>query len=490
MRGGGHSVVAPVFADVMDRGRLRRECALFVACVAGLCYANALQNGFVLDDGGIILRNTLVTSPTTAWRAFGLPYWPDAIGGGQYRPLGIISLALDWLLSGGDATWFHAVNVLWHVAATLAVWALAAELLAPMAALVAALLFAVHPVHVEAVANVVGRLESMSAVFVILALLAHRRGLWMSALWFAAGLLSKEIAIAFIALAVAHDLLLQPDPRAAFRSRRWLYAGYGAIIVAFVAAIAVVFHDRPFVIPSRTFNYASTAERLLTVATVVPHYVRLLVVPIELSASYEPAVISLSTTLTVAGALGIAITLGFTGLIVLAWRRSRVLAFALLWIPVTLAPVANVFFASGVTLAERNLYVPSVGVCIAAGWLAQNAGLGRPTMAMALASSVALGFGVRSWMRTPAWRDDATYVMTLLREHPESYHGHLTAGRVLKGAHDYNGAAGELAIARRIFARDPAVYREAAEVAAAMGRPNDSAVLLDSANAIARTNKR
>ena len=485
MPGRARALPAPAFVDLMDRAGVRRVCLLTVALAAALGYGNSLQNGFVLDDGGVIVRNPLVTSPGTAWRAFGSPYWPEAVGGGQYRPLGIVAFALDWFVSGGDATWFHAVNVAWHVGVTVAVWLLAAELLAPMAALVAALLFAVHPVHVEAVANVVGRLESMAAVFVLLALLAHRRGHWPSVVWFAAGLLSKEVAIVFVGLAAAHDLLVAGDARAAFRSRKRLYLAYGAVIVAFAGVIAVVFHDRAFVSTARAFNGTSVGERLLTVASVVPHYVRLLVAPVDLSANYEPAVIPLVTGLTVAGALGIALTVGYAAVVVVAWRRAPALAFMLAWIGIALAPVSNVFFASGITLAERTLYLPSVGACLTAGWMAQHAAVKRPAIVMATAAALALGFAARSWTRTPVWQDDRTYLTTLLEDHPESYYGHFTAGRVLKATRDYDRAAHELTIARRIFARDPAVYREAAEVAAARGRPDEAARLLDSASTIA-----
>ena len=134
MPGRGRALPAPVFVDLMDRARIRRLCLVAVAVTAALVYANAVQNGFVLDDGGILLSNPLVVSPATSWRAFGLPYWPESLGGGQYRPLGIVSFALDWFLSGGNPHWFHLVNLLWHVAATVAVWFLAAELLAPVAA--------------------------------------------------------------------------------------------------------------------------------------------------------------------------------------------------------------------------------------------------------------------------------------------------------------------------------------------------------------------
>ena len=103
--------------DGAGHDRFQRWALLLVVITATLAYANALANGFVLDDGPIVRANPLVTSPGQAWRAFAMPYWPDSSGAGQYRPLGIVSFAIDWGLSGGDARWFHAVNVMWHVAA-------------------------------------------------------------------------------------------------------------------------------------------------------------------------------------------------------------------------------------------------------------------------------------------------------------------------------------------------------------------------------------
>jgi hypothetical protein len=187
----------------MSRGRARLgiiaegrwPVPLALAVLALLAYANALANGFVLDDRGIVLDNPLVREPGTAWRAFLTPYWPAAIGGGQYRPLGILSFVLDGAIAGPSAMWYHAVNVAWHAAATVLLWVWIRGFLAPAGALVAAALFAVHPVHVEAVANVVGRLELMAAAFIFAALVAHRRGSWFAPLLFACALLSKEHAV-------------------------------------------------------------------------------------------------------------------------------------------------------------------------------------------------------------------------------------------------------------------------------------------------------
>ena len=456
--------------------------------LAILAYVNALANGFVLDDGCVIVRNPLVTSPASAWRAFGSPYWPEAIGGGQYRPLGIVSFALDWLVSGGDPRWFHAMNVVWHAVATLLVGLLAAELLAPAAAGIAATLFALHPVHVEAVSNVVGRLEPMAATFVLAALLMHRRSNLLGVLFFALALLSKESAIVLIGLVAANDFILERDWRSTFTARRWQYAAYGAVTVFYAATLVAVFHNGGLRAPARALAGTDTVDRLVLVARVVPHYVRLLVAPLDLSSSYAPNVVSPRPEPTIMTLLG-AVTIAVCAVAIWAAahrRRWPVLAFALVWIPIAIAPVSNVFFASGVLLAERTLYLASAGICLAAGAIGERWLVSRPAVVVGAVTALALTFALRTWTRTPAWRDDRAYVLTLLADHPESYEGHLTAARVLKGRNSLEAASRELAIARQLFPRDSLVFFEAAEVADRTQRPELARALRDSAR-IART---
>jgi len=463
--------------------RFQRWALVAVVITATLAYANALANGFVLDDGPIVRTNPLVTSPGQAWRAFAMPYWPDRTGAGQYRPLGIASFAIDWVLSGGDARWFHAVNVVWHALATAAVWMLAAELLLPTPALIAALTFAVHPVHVEAVANVVGRLECMAAVFVLGALLAHRRGHRSAPLWLALGVFSKESAIVFIGLAAAHDVLLSENWREALSARRWWYASYGVVVVAYVLILAAVFHDRALAMEARVLVGATSLERMALVAKVIPHYARLLLAPAELSASYAPNVIMPDGGLSSGTMLGVALlvlaALAFVGCV--RGRRWPVMAFAMLWVPIALSPVSNVFFASGILLAERTLYLASVGVCLGVGAIAERMLITRRSAALTAIAVVLLAFAARTWTRTPVWRDDRAWLLTLLADHPESYEAHRTAGGILKGAGHLDHAARELTIARELYPRDPLVYREAADVALRQQRTQLAAALRDSA---------
>src|SRR2546428_2230914 len=171
----------------------KRLYAAVVAC-AVVVYVGALWNRFAWDDTFIILGSDLVRSPGGWWRAFANPYWPPELGGYLYRPLTIATYVLDWRVDG--AAWFHAVNVLWHAAASVLVALLARRWAGDGAALVAGVVFAVHPVHVEAVANVVGRAELMAATFTLLSVYAaiERRSAAWSAAWWMLRLLCQESA--------------------------------------------------------------------------------------------------------------------------------------------------------------------------------------------------------------------------------------------------------------------------------------------------------
>src|SRR3989442_14159804 len=160
----------PLPRNLLDMELGYKRLYATVAACAVVVYLGALWNRFAVDDLPIIVLNPLVGDASGMWRAFAAPYWPSDLGGHMYRPLVIASFALDHLIDG--AAWFHGVNLLWHAGAAVAVAALARRWMGDVGALVAGLLFAVHPVHVEAVANVVGRAELMAAVFVVLAVYA------------------------------------------------------------------------------------------------------------------------------------------------------------------------------------------------------------------------------------------------------------------------------------------------------------------------------
>ena len=139
---------------------------LAVGFLAAVASAPSIYNRFVYDDVPIIVENKLVHSLAAAPAIWSSSYWPVGM---LYRPLTIQLFNLEWVLGGERSRVFHGVSILLAVLTAVLVWRLARRLLPPLGAGIAAALFAVHPVHVEAVANVVGQSELLATVFTLLA---------------------------------------------------------------------------------------------------------------------------------------------------------------------------------------------------------------------------------------------------------------------------------------------------------------------------------
>lgn len=451
-----------------------------IVLIAVVCYANAVRNGFALDDIGIIATNPLVHSLTGIWRAYAHAYWPDG-NGGQYRPLPIAMFSIDWAIAHGQPWWFHLVNIGWHALVCVLVWRVLSTMLPPAGAWFGAILFAVHPVHVEAVSNIVGRLELMATVFVLAAWLAHRRRHWSAVLWYALALASKETGVVFLALAVTHDLLFDGPWRRALASRRWLYDCYGLVTALYAGLLLLLFRHQNLVVPAPTWTRATAPERWLTMLRVVPECARLILAPMELKVDYTPRVIDLATHLTPAIALGAFLVALAVAAIWLTWRRAPAVAFGILLFCIAMSPVSNVLFPTGVVLAERTLYLPTVGVAVVAGWLFARAWTERPRLALVLATVLAVAFAVRAWTRTPIWQNNKTLVINQMRAQPESYRAHVTAGNIYLLTNNWSDADQSFRIARRLFTLDATPYLGGAESAMMLERLDTAAALLDSA---------
>ncbi len=445
---------------------------LVVALCALVAYLGALGNRFALDDLPIVLWNSLFAKPGAWWRAFASSYWPPELGGGMYRPFTVSTYALDWKV--GWVPWFHAVNLLWHAGASVAVAAVARRWAGDTAALAAGLIFAVHPVHVEAVANIAGRAELMAALFAVLAVYAAlgRDHIWWSALAGALALLCKENGAVVPGLIVwgwVVGLARPPRRRMALYIASWLAVG---------AAYAVVrwYVLRPYAgvynVAAQFVGASPWAVRLTAVATFAD-FARLLVFPLTLRVDYSPAERTLVTSLLDGRFLLGLLCLGvWAALLVLAWRRGRRLeAFGLGWIGLALLPVANLLYPAGVLVAERTLYLPSVGLALAAGAALGRLGALQPRrLAWVLGLVVVVG-GVRTAWRVPVWRDELTVVLSELEDSPRSFDGPSRMVGIYLSQHKPQKAFEAFSVAERIYNRLPWLYMAGADVAFNLGRP-------------------
>jgi hypothetical protein len=426
-----------------------------------------------MDDLYIIAWNPLVHSMQGVWRAFGGPYWPPDLGGQMYRPLPLATFAVDWTIADGHPALFHAMNLLWHAGVSVIVAVCARRWADWTVALAAGLVCAVHPVHVEAVANVIGLGELMAAAGVCLAVYAAlvRQDVLLSGAALVLGLLCKENAVVAPGLIIWAWIVGLPSRPT---SRRGLAFAVSWVVIAgaYLAVRSVVLHPyaRLHAIAPVFLGESAFAGRLTAIAA-LGDVLRLLLLPLTLRVDYSPAERTIvRSVLDGRFLIGLMCLALWAGLLVLAWRRQRRLeAFGLGWIAIAFLPVSNLLFSTGVLLAERTLYLPSVGLALAAG--AAFARLPVQRLRVALGFIVLAG-GIRTAVRTPMWHDDFSVTRSILDDSPESYRGPARMAALYQSSRQPERAFAALRTAIRIYDRDPTLFIAGADAALTLGQPH------------------
>jgi hypothetical protein len=421
---------------------------VLAAALAVALYLPSLGYGWVYDDQMEVVQNTFIRSFAHVPQMFTATVWA---GSGMetylYRPLALLTYAANHAVSGLAPWSYHLFNVLLHAGVSVLVVRVGLLWRLPVAAAGAAgVLFAVHPIHVEAVAAVFGRKDLLAAIFVLATLLAHRRGLSRGGIhaavpvfWYALAMLSKEIGVVALPLVLLQDLRLEEDRRAFFDRRQVLltYVAYGATLVAYLlvrvsvaggfGVMETAWFDNPLVV-------ASLPVRLVTAAWVVIEGLGLLAVPLNPSPDYSFNAIPPITSLLdprLAGVLAGAALLAW-GLARRPWRRT--VGWAAAAYLVALFPVANFAVVTGTIFGERLLYLPSVAFCLVAGWAAdalvrRESGAGKVTL---VATSVALlALGAQTLRYSRAWTDDIALFTWATRAQPSSTKAHHKLGEEL-----------------------------------------------------------
>ena len=395
-------------------------------------YLNAFGNDFLWDDVVLIVNNPAIKHWQTVPSLFAGDILPGPEGRGQsnyFRPLQMLTYAFDYQIWGLDPFGFHLTSTLLHALAAVLLFALGRRLLGGDApALAAAALWAVHPVHTEAVTYVSGRSDPLAGVLLLASLLAFARARaaaggaaperrfprWsaLSLGCFFLALLAREAALAWLLLVPLVDAALDraaaggtrdESPRTAWRQRLLSrYAPYLAVAAAYLGLRALASDLAPIA--------GGTAQvplglRLATMLEVVVRYLAFLLLPADphMERRIEPA-----GSLAEPAVLGSALVVGAILYLAWGWRRGAwPAAFGVAWFFLALAAVANVL-PLATFMAEHWLYVPSMGVALAAGWGAGRlAERWRQPVATALVVLVA-AYGLATALRNRDWRDART----------------------------------------------------------------------------------
>ncbi|KAG9470556.1 hypothetical protein GDO78_017356 [Eleutherodactylus coqui] len=381
------------------------------AVVAGLCFARSLLGEFVHDDVWAILNNPDSRGETNLSTIFKNDFWGKAMADNtshkSYRPLCVLSFRVNAYWSGLEPFYFHAVNVVLHcmVTAVLGYTCSTAVFEDRKQAVASALLFAVHPVHTEAVAGIVGRADIISCLLFLLAFLSYIRSvevnpppdcfpgttspllLLLSLFLGTCAMLVKETGLTVFGVCLVYDLQIlcwwkslrassSTHPRsmwdvtAPFLKRALLISCHVIVVLGF--RVYIMGGSMPLF--SEQDNPASFSpyilSRFLTFSYLLAFNAWLLLGPITLCYDWQvgsiPLVHSIWDIRNAFTLLLVVVLLSLSRHCLTGSKRAghREVTVGLLFLIFPFIPASNLFFRVGFVVAERVLYMPSMGFCI------------------------------------------------------------------------------------------------------------------------------
>jgi protein O-mannosyl-transferase len=436
------------FEQSLERGGVAQ---LWLALLALAVYGLSLTYNLVYEDRRSVLQNTVIDR----WSRVPQYFTTDMSslhGSNFYRPFTLLYQRLMYAMIGTSAWGWHAGSVLLNLLCVLLVFALARQLLRDTSmrdtgtAFFAAALYAVHPTHVEAVTWISAAGDPLMTVFVLAAAVAYlhwRKG--ESAAWLAAALasgaaalLTKDMAVVLPALLSA--FLLLPGAERHWRSQLAALAAFWAEAFAFLAVRSHILHGF-----SHPLSGATTATMILTWPAAIAFYLRDMVLPVEMTPSYAFGFVHSASSPGFLWPLLALMVLaaGLTWLLRKATDR-RLYLVCLAWIAIPLAPVLYLkVFVPFEIVHDRYLYMPTIGLCIAAaaaitslGSRTESAGgvrLRGLIAVLLVSASAAAAVGYESW-----WQSDLTLYRRILSITPDNVAAQLDLSVVLMEHRQYD----------------------------------------------------
>ena len=408
-----------------------------LAVAAALPYLNTLRNGFVSDDNMQVLNNPYIRNFSFLAKIFTTPV-ASYVGvkmANYYRPLMNVEYLLCYQVFGLRAFGYHLANVVLHVAVVCAVFLLTKRMFQNHdLALMAAALFALHPIHTEAVAWIAASPDLELSLFYLLTfwffLAVARPGGRFSYLAqlgmagsFVLALLSKEQAVTLPVLATVYEHFYRPDREETRPTQK--VQRYAVLWLLTVAYLLFRVRTLGRLGASSLVHQLTWYQAFVSAIALAGQYLWKALWPVDLrmycpfhppSSLFDPAVVGGVVALAVCCAL-----------FFFLWRHARGLTFGLVWMLIPLAPVLNARWMPIAAFAERYLYLPSVGFCWLLGWgllklrdrASAHGAIWSRTLATAFGILVAL-CSLRIVTRNRDWQNNLTLYTNTLAACPDA----------------------------------------------------------------------
>lgn len=412
---------------------------ILIAIVGFACYFNAFSVPFIWDDVALVSDNPLIKDIRYLGRIFSRDVFILASEESAfYRPLQTISYMLDYHIWGLNPFGYHLTNIILHILVAVLVYLFVSSIMYQVSSkrcsnvlhatcdvqhnfisLITVLLFVVHPIHVEAVTYISGRADILMAIFLLSGLIFFIRGsLWLSLFSFIFGLLSKELALIFPLLIVLYSFYFKPQ---AYKHKRLYFLLLFLLSALYVYLRLNIFPQHAFLAPQ-----ATVYKNMPFFLSAPILYLRILFFPVNLHMSYT---VILPRSIWEAGVIiSILGLISLVFLIIAAFRRAKLVSFALIWFLLLLLPHLGVFPLNAY-FAEHFCYLASLGIFfIAAISLAYL--IRKNKSWVFLTAITVMAYGLATVRYNVVWQDPARFYERIIKISPGSFTAYNNLGFV------------------------------------------------------------
>lgn len=452
-----------------------------LSCVVVLCYWNSLYCGFVFDDVSAILDNKDLHPSTPIKKLFQNDFWGTPMSEERshksYRPLTVLTFRLNFLFSELNAVSYHLLNLLLHAVVCVIFLKVCKLFLDNRTSLIAALLFAVHPIHTEAVTGVVGRAELLSSIFLLAAFLSYTKskGPDNSIVWtpiaaavflVAVATLCKEQGITVVGICCVYEVFIAQGytlpvlwgtavqillgkgsiPYSLLQTLLKLVVLMFSTLLLVVIRVQVIQSQLPvFTRFDNPAAVSATPARQLTFNYLLPVNAWLVLNPSELCCDWTMGTIPLVESFLDGRNLATLFFFCFLGNLVIYSVRysgdsSKTVLMGLCLMVLPFIPASNLFFPVGFVVAERVLYVPSMGFCIlvAHGWKKLSSKSNRlKKLSWIFLALVLFTHSVKTFNRNWDWESEYTLFMSALKVNKNNAKLWNNVGHALENEKNY-----------------------------------------------------
>lgn len=436
------------FPRIKPDNNIKAALLLFIFTL--IIYSNSLGGEFVYDDEYFIVKNVHIRNLENIPSFF---VNPSAVAFAElaqdvYRPLTTISYAFDYRFWGLNTFGYHLENVFLHALNAILLFILLQLIFGNASiAFLSSLIFACHPVQTEVVAWISGRASVLFLFFYLASFICYllfmekgkKAYLAFSLVFFLGSLFSKEMAVSLPLLLLAYDIHFAP--RESLKRRALKLTPYFTLAAFFIAVRFIVINR----VSQCGWWGGAPYNTFLTMLVVLGEYLKLMILPVRLCAFYMTTVYTSFAATRVL--LSTAVIVMLIGSLPFIFRRSRGASFAISFFFLTLLPVSNIVPLRAL-MAERFLYLPSVGFCLLAsiilGKLARAEDniikLNFRKLSIAIAAILVLLYSARTMIRNEDWKSPTAITNSILKLDPLNQWALTTLGAAYSDQGEYEMA--------------------------------------------------